>query len=82
MKSSRFYQNWLHLVSGMSDILIFYSGYFLDRNINVAISLLATKYIISFSVRELMLKRMKAAYREENEKGEKDNDNHSSVKKD
>lgn len=55
-------------MSGLSDILIFYSGYYLDKNIKVAAGLLIAKYTIGFSVRELMLKRMGAVYREENRK--------------
>lgn len=67
LRSSRFYQRWLQLVSRGSDVLLFLMGYCLGKEVFwAALVFLAAKLAVGFTVSELMYKRMKAVVREEN----------------
>lgn len=66
MRPSRYYQNCLHLVSGISDIFLVMFGFFVGRErLYLALLFAVLKYCISFVVRELMYKRMQAVVAEE-----------------
>lgn len=65
MKPSRYYQNWLQLVSRGSTIFLFFSGYFLGKEILiVAFVLLFFQLGIGFTTSELMYKRLQAVVKE------------------
>lgn len=66
LRPSKFYQRWLQLVSRGSDILLFFMGYFLGKEVFwAALIFLVAKIAIGFTVSELMYKRMRAVVREE-----------------
>lgn len=68
LKSSRYYQNWLQIVSRSSDILLFCMGYFLGKELFIiALITLVLKIAIGFTVSELMYKRMQAVVGENKE---------------
>ena len=61
MKSSRHYQNWAQLVGTASEFVLFFSGFFLGKEMFIIAAMLmgfrvASKFIMS----ELMYKRMQA----------------------
>lgn len=65
MKSSKYYQGWLQLISRGSDIFLFLSGYFLGTgNTITATIMLFFKLITGYATSELMYKRMKAVIEE------------------
>lgn len=65
MKSSRYYQNWLQIVSRGSAIFLFFSGYFLGKELFVIASILLLIQLgIGFSISELMYKRLQSTIKE------------------
>lgn len=66
LRTSRFYQKWLQIVSRGSDLLLFLMGYFLGKEVFwAALVFLVAKLAVGFTVSELMYKRMQAVVREE-----------------
>ena len=66
MRSSKFYQKWLQLVGRGSDVLLFLMGYSLGKGMFLtALSFLAVKLVIGFTVSQLVYKRMQAVVKEE-----------------
>jgi len=67
MRSSRYYQNWLQIISRSSTIFMFLSGFYLGKGeIMTALIMLGLKLVTGYSISELMYKRMRAVVREEN----------------
>lgn len=65
MKRSKYYQRWLQLVSRSSTMFLFFSGYFLGKEIFiVAFVLLFIQLGIGFIISELMYRRLKAVVKE------------------
>lgn len=62
---SRFYQNWLQVVSRGSTIFLFFSGYCLGKGeILAALCLLLFQLGIGFTISELMYKRLQTVVNE------------------
>ena len=67
MKPSKVYQRWIQIIGRGSDVLLFFSAYFLGKEKFIAaLTLLILKLIIGYISSELVYKRMKAVIREEN----------------
>lgn len=65
-KTSRFYQNWLQIISRSSTTCLFFSAYFLSKErFAVAIGLLVFQLITGYIISELMYLRSRAVIREE-----------------
>lgn len=65
MKTSRYYQNWLQIVSRGSTVFLFFSAYFLGREaFMIAFTLLSVQLGAGFAISELLYKRMKAVVKE------------------
>jgi len=61
MRSSKYYQKWLQLVSRGSDVLLFMMGYFIGKEMFcTALLFLIVKLIIGFAISQLMYRRMQA----------------------
>ena len=70
MKKSRFYQNWVQIIGSVSEFVLFFSGFFLGKEMFVAALILIILRVVSkFTISELMYKRMQAVVREENNGG-------------
>lgn len=83
MKSSRFYQNYLQAISGISELGTYIGMYMLGaQNYKTATSLFIFRLISKFTISELMLRRLRAVVKEENQKKRKGNDNTSGIKED
>lgn len=65
MKSSRYYQSWLQIVSRGSDILLFLCGFCLGKEaFAIAIGLIIFRLINGFVISELIYKRLQATISE------------------
>ena len=70
MKNSRFYQTWTQIIGSISEMVLFFSGFFLGKEMFVAALILVFLRVVSkFTISELMYRRMKAVVREENNGG-------------
>jgi len=67
MKPSRYYQNWIQSIGAGSEVVLFFSGFFLGKEMFVLAALLMIFKIFSkFLMSECMYKRMQAIFKEEN----------------
>lgn len=68
-KKSRYYQNWVQTVGSVSEIVLFFSGFFLGKEaFVVAFTLLLIRVVGKLLISELMYKRMQSVvYEESNE---------------
>lgn len=65
MKSSKYYQKWLQIVSRSSDVLLFLMGYTLGKDaFLVALLILALKLSAGFIASQLVYKRLQAVTEE------------------
>jgi hypothetical protein len=70
MRSSRFYQTKIQIIGTTSEAILFFSGYFLGKEMFlVAAGLLFLRLINKLLISELMYRRSKAVVREEVERG-------------
>lgn len=66
MRSSRFYQNAVQIVGSASEVILFFTGFFLGKGcFLIAALLLAVRIANKVTVSELMYRRMQAVVREE-----------------
>ena len=71
MKTSKFYQRWLQVVSRSSIACLFFSGYYLNKErYDIAIGLLVFQLITGYIISELMYRRQNSVVREESNKQE------------
>lgn len=65
MKSSRYYQTVTQLVGSTSEIILFFSGFFLGKAMFViAFILLVLRIVNKIAISELLYKRLQATIRE------------------
>ena len=79
MRSSRYYQNWLQVISRTGEAAMFISGIFLGKEqYFTALIIFSIRIIIGTTTSELMYKRMQAVTREELQHNQEDNVRQSS----
>lgn len=67
-KKSRFYQNWVQAIGSVSEIVLFFSGFFLGKEAFITAFILLTLRIIGkLIISELMYKRMQSVVYEESD---------------
>ena len=66
MKTSRHYQTAVQIIGSLGEIILFFSGFLLGKEMFYAAAILvAVRIVFKISVSELMYKRMRAVVREE-----------------
>ena len=72
MRSSRYYQTMVQIIGSASEVILFFSGFFLGKQMfAIAALLMFVKMISKITISELMYNRMKAVIREGNDYEEK-----------
>ncbi len=65
MKTSRFYQNWAQIIGSGSEIILFFSGFFLGKEMFIVAAILMLFRVLSkLTMSELMYKRIQAVIKE------------------